>query len=297
MRRALSSFAACLLALALALPLHASQTDVEVQNLAAQLDQLSADPVLGNLALGEQARARDAINTLREAGRRERPHYLFMAQQRVALARAAAQAEADQRQLDQLQREHDHIMLEAAQADAEAARAELARQRLQYQAAVEQAQMLQQQGAASAQEAQQAQAEAEQARQLAAAQARAAALAKREADLAEQATRALRGDSGTTSAASSSGGSLHLPDSAFESGSDTISASRTRRLAEFAQAHVGQSIRITPRAAQGLRVLAGRRAVAVRDALIAGGADASRIHIRAVESGGEGASVEVTAGP
>src|SRR5579883_3393977 len=294
MRRALSSFAACLLALALALPLHASQTDVEVQNLAAQLDQLSADPVLGNLALGEQARARDAINTLREAGRRERPHYLFMAQQRVALARAAAQAEADQRQLDQLQREHDHIMLEAAQADAEAARAELARQRLQYQAAVEQAQMLQQQGAASAQ---QAQAEAEQARQLAAAQARAAALAKREADLAEQATRALRGDSGTTSAASSSGGSLHLPDSAFESGSDTISASRTRRLAEFAQAHVGQSIRITPRAAQGLRVLAGRRAVAVRDALIAGGADASRIHIRAVESGGEGASVEVTAGP
>ncbi|MER3546669.1 MAG: hypothetical protein C4338_03315, partial [Rhodanobacteraceae bacterium] len=85
-----------ILGFALPVSVRAAQADAELQNLSAQLDQLSADPVLGNLALGEQARARDAINALRDAGRRERPHYLFMAQQRVALARAAAQAEADQ---------------------------------------------------------------------------------------------------------------------------------------------------------------------------------------------------------
>jgi hypothetical protein len=289
--------AVCVFALAAVAPTFAAaaSTDVEADRLSAQLDQLNADPTLGNLALGEQARARDAITALRDAGRRERPHYLFMAEQRVALARAAAQAAADQNVLDQLNREHDHIMLEASQAEAAAARAELARQRLQYQAAVEQAQMLQQQGAAYSQQAQQAQAEAEQAKKLAAAQAHAAALARKEADLAEAATRALRG--GSSSGSSSSGTSAHmrLSDSAFSAGGSEVSAARAGRLAEFAKDHAGQSIRIVPRAEAGMRVLAGRRAVAVRDALIAGGADPSRIHIRPVASGGKGASVEIEA--
>lgn len=292
--RAMTFFAAAALTLILALPLttQAQSSDPDVQRLSAQLDQLSADPTLGGLALGEQARARDAISQLAQSGRKQRVHWLFMAQQRLALARAAAQAQADQGTLAQLERDHDHIMLEASQADAASARAELDRQRLQYQAAVEQAQMLQQQGAASAQQAQQAQMQAQQAQQLAAAQAHAAALAKKEADLAEAATQALRGSGSSDRHAA---GSLSLPDGAFASGSDSISASQTRRLADFAQAHAGQSIRITPRAGAGMRVLAGRRAVAVRDALVAGGADASRIRIRPVANG-SGAGVEVSAG-
>lgn len=300
--RGARTIAVGLLGLCLALPQlsHAASDDAEVQSLNAQLDQLSADPVLGNLALGEQARARDAIAAVGNAGRRERPHYLFIAEQRVELARAAAQVEADQKQLDQLQRDHDHIMLEASQADADAARAELAKQRLQYQAAVEQAQMLQQQGAAYSQQAQQAQAEADQAKKLASAQARAAALARKEADLAEAATRALRGpgsDNTASGGSTAAAGSLVLSDASFPGGGDALSASRSRRLAAFAQAHAGQTIRIVPRAASGQRVLAGRRAVSVRDALVAGGADASRIHIRAIQDGGTGASVEVSAGP
>ena len=299
--RAARTIAVGLLGLCLALPLlsQAASDDPEVQSLNAQMDQLSADPMLGNLALGEQARARDAIAAVGNAGRRERPHYLFIAEQRVELARAAAQVEADQKQLDQLQRDHDHIMLEASQADAAAARAELAKQRLQYQAAVEQAQMLQQQGAAYSQQAQQAQAEADQAKKLASAQARAAALARKEADLAEAATRALRGpgNDNTSSGGSAPAASLVLSDASFPGGGDALSASRSRRLAAFAQAHAGQTLRIVPRAASGQRVLAGRRAVSVRDALEAGGADASRIHIRAIQDGGTGASVEVSAGP
>ena len=297
--RTMRPMAVLLLAFGLALPLAAAaaQPDADVQRLSAQLDQLGADPVLGNLAQGEQARARDAIAALRDAGRRERPHYLFMAEQRVALAGAAAQAEADQHQLEQLQREHDHMLLEASQAEAASARAELARQRLQYQAAVEQAQMLQQQGAAYSQQAQQAQAEAEQARKLAAAQAHAAALARKEADLAEQATRALRGSSDESSGSGGGSGHLTLSNSAFSAGGTDLSGSRSKRVQAFAKDHAGQSIRIVPHAGSGMRVLAGRRAVAVRDALVAAGADASRIQVGAVESGGEGATVEVTARP
>jgi len=290
--------AVCVLAMGAVAPTfaNAASTDADADRLSAQLDQLNADPSLGNLALGEQARAREAVTALRDAGRRERPHYLFMAEQRVILAQAAAQAAADQNVLDQLNREHDHIMLEASQAEAAAARAELAQQRLQYQAAVEQARMLQQQGAAYSQQAQQAQAEAEQARKLAAAQARAAALARKEANLAEAATRALRGNSSSSGSSNSAGGGsarMHLSDSSFSAGGSELSASRAGRLEKFAKNHAGQSIRIVPRAAAGMRVLAGRRAVAVRDALVAGGANPADLHIRAVASGGKGASVDV----
>ncbi|MEO6967466.1 MAG: hypothetical protein ABI132_03270 [Rhodanobacteraceae bacterium] len=290
--------AIALFALAFAVPLTASaaSNEADVLRLSAQLEQLSADPTLGGLALGEQARARDAIAQLGQAGRREHDHALFIAEQRVALARAAARTEAEQRTLDQLDREHDRIMLEASQADAATARAELARQRLQYQAAVEQAQMLQQQGAQYSQQAQQAQLQVQQAQQLAAAQGKAAALAKREADLAEAATRALRGGDASAAGAAKSAGSISLPDGAFHAGTAELSASRVRKLAEFAQAHAGQSIRIVPHAGGGMRVLAGRRAVAVRDALVAGGADAARIRIRPVAGGGSGANVDVSAG-
>jgi hypothetical protein len=295
--RARIFLAVCVFAFAAIAPTFASaaSADVDADRLSAQLDQLSADPTLGDLALGEQARARDAVTALRDAGRRERPHYLFMAEQRVALAQAAAQSAADQSMLDQLSREHDHIMLEASQAEAAAARAELARQQLQYQAAVEQAQMLQQQGAASAQQAQQAQAEAEEAKKLAAAQAHAAALARKEANLAEAATRALRGDSSSGTSSSAGGGSarMHVSDGSFSAGGSELSSSRASRLAAFAKDHAGQSIRIVPRAAAGMRVLAGRRAVAVRDALVAGGADPGRIHIRPIATGSKGASVDV----
>jgi hypothetical protein len=176
-----------------AAPVHAATAkDADVARLSAQLEQLSADPELGRYAIAQQTLARNAITDLQKAGRSKYAHALFMAEQRVALAQASAKAEADRARLDQLQRERDQIMLEASQADAAAARAELARQRLQYEAAVQQAQILQAQGAQAAQQAEQAQAEAEQARKLAAAQARAAELARKEARLAEAAAKALR---------------------------------------------------------------------------------------------------------
>ena len=125
-------------------------------------------------------------------GRRDRAHALFMAKQRVALAEVAAQVDADRAKLNQLQREQIQLMLETTQADAAIARAKLVRQRLRYEAAIQQAAALQEEDAQMSQRAKQAQMEATQAKRLAAAQARAAALARREARLAEDAARLLR---------------------------------------------------------------------------------------------------------
>ena len=272
-----------------ATPAHAaSKTDADVARLSAQLEQLDADPVLGQYALAQRTLARNAIGDLQNAGRSEREHALFMAEQRVALAQASAKADADRGKLDQLQREHDQIQLQASQADAARAQAELARQRLQYEAAVQQTQMLQEQGAQSAQ---QAQAEAAQARKLAAAQARAATLARKEARLAEAATQALQGSSAPVSRGSTA--SMRLSAASFESGSDNLTASGRRRVADFARAHANQRIVIEPRGASDARVLAGRRAVAVEAALAAAGA--GQVSIRAVGRASKGAAVEVRA--
>jgi hypothetical protein len=272
-----------------ATPAHAAKQDADVARLSAQLERLDADPVLGQYALAQRTLARNAIGDLQNAGRSEREHALFMAEQRVALAQASAKVDADRGKLDQLQREHDQIQLEASQADAARAQAELARQRLQYEAAVQQTQLLQAQGAQSAQQAQQAQAEAAQARKLAAAQSRAATLARKEARLAEAATQALQGSSAPASGAAR----MHLSAASFESGSDNLTASGRRRVADFARAHANQRIVIEPRGASDARVLAGRRAVAVEAALAAAGA--GQVSIRSVGHATKGADVEVRA--
>jgi hypothetical protein len=273
-------------------PVHAAKQDADVARLSAQLEQLDADPVLGEYALAQRTLARNAISDLQNAGRGEREHALFMAEQRVALAQASAKVDADRGKLDQLQREHDQIQLEASQADAARAQAELARQRLQYEAAVQQTQMLQAQGAQSAQQAEQAQAEAAQAKKLAAAQARAAALARKEARLAEAATQALQGSSAPVSGGGGAA-SMHLSSASFESGSDNLTASGRRRVADFARAHASQRIVVEPRGASDARVLAGRRAVAVEAALSAAGA--GQVSIRSVGHASKGADVEIRA--
>lgn len=296
MRRAITTVALVgVLALGFAAPVAqaASSKDAEVARLSAQLEQLSADSNLGQYAVAQQVLARNAITDLQNAGRSEREHALFMAEQRVALAQASAKADADRAKLDDLQREHDQIMLEASQADTAAARAELARQRLQYEAAVQQAQMLQEQGAQATQQAQQAQAEAAQAKKLAAAQARAAALARKEARLAEAATQALQGGGSGASASSGHAASLRLSSASFASGSDNLTTSGRRRVADFARAHSSQRIVVEPRASSSEKVLAGRRAVAVKAALEAAGA--GTVSVRSVGHASKGAAVEIRA--
>lgn len=191
MKRVITFFAAIVL-LAAAATAVARQDDIDINRLTGSLDQLANDPSLGGYAQAEQARARDAINRLAQAGRRDRAHDLYLAERRVDLAKAAAQLQDAQVKLTQLDREHDQILLDNSRRDAEMARRELERQRMQYQMAQEEAARLQQQGEEYSQAADQARAEAERAKKLAAAQSRVANAARREAALAAQAAKAMR---------------------------------------------------------------------------------------------------------
>ena len=192
MKRFTLTVASVGLALIAAGSVHARQDDIDISRLNSSLDQLANDPGLGSYAQAEQARARDAINRLAQAGSRERAHDLYLAERRVDLAKAAAQLQDAQLKLTQLDREHDQILLDNSRRDAEMARRELERQRLQYQLAQEETARLQQQGQEYSQAADQARAEAEQAKKLAAAQSKVAKAARREATLAAQAAKAMR---------------------------------------------------------------------------------------------------------
>lgn len=170
----------------------ARQDDIDISRLSSSLDQLANDPSLGGYAQAEQARARDAINRLAQAGRHDRAHALYLAERRVDLAKTAAQLQDAQIKLTQLDREHDQILLDNSRRDTEIARRELERQRLQSQLAQEEAARAQEQGQAYSQAADQARAEAEQAKKLAAAQAKVARAARHEASLAAEAAKAMR---------------------------------------------------------------------------------------------------------
>jgi len=193
MRRPMTAMAlALVLALGVGGTAQAKQDTMDVARLTASLDQLASDQSLGVYAQAEQARARDAINRLAHAGRKDRPRDLYLAERLVDLAKVAAQLQDARMKLAQLDREHDQILLENSRQDVAAARRELDRQRLQYQLAQEEAARLQAQGQAYSEAADQARAEADKAKQLAAAQSRVAKAAQRQAALAAKAAKEMR---------------------------------------------------------------------------------------------------------
>jgi len=184
-------------ALALALSAsgaYAATDDLDMRRLNSSLDQLSSDPVLGNYAQAEQARAREAINQMARfrPKDKEHAHYQYIAERRVDIAKAVAQLQDAQSKGTQLDREHDGILLEASKLDTEMARRQLEQQRMQNQMIQEEAARLQQQGVEYSAALEQAKAEGEKAKQVAAAQAKVANAAKKQAALAESAARAMR---------------------------------------------------------------------------------------------------------
>jgi ABC-type uncharacterized transport system YnjBCD substrate-binding protein len=172
----------------------AATDDLDVRRLNASLDQLSSDPMLGNYAQAEQARAREAINQMAQfrPKDKEHAHYQYVAERRVDIAKAVAQLQDAQAKTTQLDREHDAILLESSKLDTEMARRQLEQQRMQNQMIQEEAARLQQQGVEYSQALDQAKAEGEKAKQVAAAQAKVANAAKKQAALAESAARAMR---------------------------------------------------------------------------------------------------------
>ena len=258
--------------------------DLDYERLADRLDQLQSDPRLGNLAPTQMERARNALQMLKDAGRRDRPQMIYIAERRIDIARTSAEAEAMETQRVALQRENDRLQLEAARRDAEQARRELEQQRLQAQIRAEEADRLASEAATARAEGEQAnqaaeaaRAEAAQSKRMADAQAKAAALAKKEAELAA----AVGGSPSGGSASAAPARRVTLADSAFASGAAGLTSAGTSRIAkavDLANGAPGASVHVEA-TVPGNRALARQRADAIRDALIEGGVAASRIEV------------------
>lgn len=258
--------------------------DEEYLGLNARLELLEADPVLGGRAPAQVELARAALDELGKAGRRTRAHWLHVAGERVELAWASAELEVLERTRVELEREHDRLQLDLARRDAAAARAELDRQRLLSQIRAEEAERLQQEAEAARLEGEQAasaaRAEAEQAKRMAAAQAQATALAKKEAALAA----ALEGGSAQQGAAGASAHrSLRLADGIFARGEAKLTRTGNSEVRKaVALAATDPAAKVLIEVGTDSRELAGQRARALRDALVAAGVAAARVDTREV---------------
>jgi outer membrane protein OmpA-like peptidoglycan-associated protein len=272
---------------------HAAQArDLDYERLADSLDRLTADPKLGGLAPAQMDRARASLQALKEAGRRDRPHLVYITERRIDIARTIAQAELIENDRIALQRENDQLQLAAARRDADQARRELEQQRLQAQIRAEEAERLARdaeaaraEGEQAAQAAEAARAESAQAKRMADAQAKAAALAKKEAELAGGAATA-------APAAAAPRRRMVLPESVFVTGQSALSDAGNGRIAgvvDFINAAPGSRVRVEA-GAGGNRALATQRADAVRDALVTAGVAASRIQ---ATGSGRGRQVEI----
>jgi hypothetical protein len=174
-------------------PLPQAQPDIAPANLTAggealRLQQLDADSQLSGFAAYERLQARQALNVLLEASKRERPSAQYVASRRIAIAEIAARTESMRREADRLQRDRSDLLVEASRQDAERARREAERLRVEAQIQAEEAQRLRAEADAALAARQQAEdliidvggAEAE---KLRAAREREAELARQEAEL------------------------------------------------------------------------------------------------------------------
>ena len=283
-------------------PAAAAKADPEADRFTAELAALDTDPALSALAGLSRLQARQAVERLRAARSKERPHALLVASRRIEAAVAAANAELLEQQSAQLDRERDQIMIEASRLEAIRARREADLLRLQTLASEEEAQRIAEAGRVatelSAAEAEAANAEAAQANRLAEARAREVELAKKEAALASAVASA-----DTATASTSTKGKVQAPPSrrsggrtiytldgqAFPSGSAQLTERAIASLRQLAaEVPAGASLAIEGHTdAQGAddanRLLSQRRADAVRRALAAAGIAPSRL--RAVGKG------------
>jgi len=278
--------------LSFAAPHPAHARDLDYERLADSLDRLAADPKLGGLAPVQMDRARASLQALKDAGRRDRPHFVYITERRIDIARTTAQAELIENERTALQRENDQLQLAAARRDADQARRELEQQRLQSQIRAEEAERLTRdaeaaraEGEQASQAAEAARAESAQAKRMADAQAKAAALAKKEAELAG-------GGAPAAPAAATPKRRMVLPESVFVSGQSALSDAGATRIAgvvDFINATPGSRVRIEA-GAGGNRALATQRADAIRDAVVAAGVAAGRIQ---ATGSGRGRQVEI----
>ncbi len=274
------------IALALATALLAGAFGVHAQpdpGLAQRLAAVEANPEYTTLAAYERLQARQALDALATARRRDRDGALYVAQRRVQIAEIAARSQAAQREIDRLDRERSELLVDASRRDATRARAEAERLRVQAQIQAEEAERLRQQAAADAQAMQDVEATLEgvagaQTARLGAARDKEAALARQEAEL-------IAGGKLPPSRREPRGEVFSLAGDAFASGQASLTsaaASSVKALAAYLQAGPSVSVTIeghtdSQGAAAANLTLSQRRAAAVRDALVAAGVPRAKV--------------------
>lgn len=177
-----------LLALAASAPMQAAGPDPDAVPLAQRLQAIDTDPARNAHAAYERLQARQAVQALVAAKRKQRPMALRIARIRVETAEIASATEARRAELQRLETERGELLVEASRRDAERARAEAERVRIEAQIQAEETARLREAIAAESRSREEAEglldtvagSEAEKLRQ---AREREAELARREAEL------------------------------------------------------------------------------------------------------------------
>lgn len=166
----------------------AAGPDLDAAPLSQRLQAIDTDPARNAHAAYERLQARQAVQALASAKRKERPMALRIARIRVETAEIASATEARRAELQRLDTERGELLVEASRRDAERARAEAERIRIEAQIQAEEAARLREAIAAEARSREEAEglldsvagSETEKLRQ---AREREAELARREAEL------------------------------------------------------------------------------------------------------------------
>lgn len=165
-----------------------AKSDPDAAPLQARLRNLDLDPQRNTLAAYERLQARQAVEALLKAKKKQRPQALELARLRVETAEVAVRSEQARTELQRLELERGELLVEASRRDAERARAEAERLRIAAQIEAEESARLREAIAAEARAREDAEgildtvvgAEAE---KLRAAREREAELARMEAEL------------------------------------------------------------------------------------------------------------------
>lgn len=285
------------LALVLAACAAAPKRDLALERLEADWRSLDSREDRARAPL-EAARVDDALAAIRAAPKGDaelRRHLADLAELRIAIYVTAVAAARDRERLDALEDERKAILLEASRREAELARLEAEKLRLQSLARAEEAERLRLEAEAerARQEeiraaAERARAEAEAARKLAEARAREASLARQEAELASAQAINLKAQLAVLRPVETERGpTLTLGDVFFAPGQAALKPEVRNSLqpvVAFINQYPGRRVLIEGHTddvgSEALNQrLSEQRAAAVRDALIALGADAARLDV------------------
>lgn len=132
--RPLMSLISALLALSLWFAAaQAAEPDQDVVRLGQRLQAIDTDPQRNPFAAYERLQARQAVQALQDAKRKQKPQALQIAKIRVETAELAARTESGGAELQRLEIERGELLVEASRRDAERARAESERLRIEAQ--------------------------------------------------------------------------------------------------------------------------------------------------------------------